>query len=182
MLSLKQHKKVILKPACAVAVFHLFWSSDVASFARYLMQQGYTGERDIVILTPYVGQLLRLKKAVAVSNMRVILSERDTDELAVLEDSEEAAAAAAVPSGLALDPGSGLPGSSSSSSSASNSGATGSLGGGTVRVVAMESCLRLATIDNFQARLGPKLKGREHTLARGANNSNRQLTANLYHA
>jgi hypothetical protein len=120
------------------------------------MQQGYTGERDIVVLTPYVGQLLRLKKAVAASNMRVILDERDTAELAVLEDAEEAATAASADTtagqqaGAAAEPLRSGQAAGVSAASSSSSSVVEGLSGSSVRVVDMESCLRLATIDNFQ--------------------------------
>lgn len=130
---------------------------------RYLLKQGYNKEGDLVILTPYVGQLRLLKAAVSASNIRVVIDEKDIDQLAHLED-KEVATAAVLPKGAAR--GSAVHGggavslqrSASSSSSSGNSGPAGSAGSaaaagaGTsdVKVVEMSSCLRLATIDNFQ--------------------------------
>jgi hypothetical protein len=114
----------------------------------YLVKQGYNKEGDLVILTPYVGQLRRLSKAVAASNMRVVLSDRDSEELAKLEDEALAAEAAAAGAGTSnavaaaaagqAEVGTEVAATSSSSSSLSPV------------VTDMQSCLRLATIDNFQ--------------------------------
>lgn len=121
----------------------------------YLIKQGYTKEGDLVILTPYVGQLRRLTKAVAASNMRVLLSDRDTEELAKLVDEATAAAVAAVEAGD--DDAAAASGGGDVAAAAGSTGDTGSGGaagggaaaGGTT-VTDMQSCLRLATIDNFQ--------------------------------
>ena len=126
---------------------------------RYLLLQGYTSEGDLAIITPYVGQLQRLKRAVASSNMRVILSDKDSEQLAEVE---EAAAAAAAEATAEADPANGgaSPGltrkNSSSGASSSSGPGTGTAGAagpaGEASVVEMGQCVRLATIDNFQVR------------------------------
>ncbi|KAF6248733.1 AAA domain-containing protein [Scenedesmus sp. NREL 46B-D3] len=113
--------------------------------ASYLIKQGYSSEGDLVILTPYVGQLRRLTKAVAASNMRVVLSDKDSEELAKLED--EAPAAEAAAGGNNAGGAAGAAGAVAAA--AAGAGAAGSSGASPV-VADMQSCLRLATIDNFQ--------------------------------
>eukprot|EP00878_Enallax_costatus_P024998 GHUV01026715.1.p1 GENE.GHUV01026715.1~~GHUV01026715.1.p1 ORF type:complete len:430 (+),score=88.69 GHUV01026715.1:146-1435(+) len=129
------------------------------ALAEYLVKQGYNKDGDLVILTPYVGQLKRLKAAVATSNIRVIIDENDSDQLAQLEDQEEAAVAAGGAEGAASSSGAagasgtgGVHRTDSSSTVGSSRGAVG--GGGSVTVADMGSCLRLATIDNFQVGVG----------------------------
>lgn len=129
----------------------------------HLIKNGYNREGELVILTPYVGQLRRLTKAVAASNMHVILD--DSEQLAQLEEAELAAAAAAEEAALAgagataaaagLQRTSSIVRSSSSSShgAAVSAVAAGASSGGVV-VASMQSCLRLATIDNFQVGAG----------------------------
>jgi hypothetical protein len=128
--------------------------SSLSAYFSYLIKQGYTREGDLVILTPYVGQLRRLTKAVAGSNMRVVLSDRDTEELAKLEDDATAAADGPAADGNAPAAAAvGGAGSSSARTSGNGVAASGAASGGSATVTDMQSCLRLATIDNFQ--VGP---------------------------
>jgi len=60
-------------------------SSVLLYLCRYLLQQGYAGgeQPDICILTPYVGQLMKLRTAIAeVSDLRFVISDRDAADLA----------------------------------------------------------------------------------------------------
>jgi len=146
---------------------------------RYLLQQGYTGEGDLVIITPYVGQLQRLRKAVANSKMKVILIDRDSEQLAELDEAAAAAADGQPPStdGMGSRQAAGTASSSSSSSSrahqsSASSGvlsraASGAVGGGSrqASVVEMGQCLRLATIDNFQVSNSAAVPYQEEPLA-----------------
>lgn len=116
---------------------------------RYLLQQGYCGEGqpDICILTPYVGQLLKLRQAVAaVADLKFVMSDRDAADLAdamsnaqttdiVMSDSDESDADNNSSSG-------GLAGAGDASNAL--------LAGAGNRVVTFGQSLRLATIDNFQ--------------------------------
>jgi hypothetical protein len=111
---------------------------------RYLLQQGYSHEGDLAIITPYVGQLQRLKKAVASSSMRVVLNDRDSEQLAEVE---EAAAAAATEAAAAAE-GAGAGGGGSSSSRVESASPVAAAGSSSV--VEMGECVRMATIDNFQ--------------------------------
>lgn len=58
--------------------------------ARYLLQQGYKG-KDIVILTPYLGQLMLLRKTMRkyADIFKVEMGDRDEQDLADLEDDED---------------------------------------------------------------------------------------------
>jgi hypothetical protein len=58
----------------------------VVSLTRYLIRQGYTKRDDIAILTPYLGQLLSLRKRLTTERMVVYLSERDEEEIAKTGD------------------------------------------------------------------------------------------------
>lgn len=131
---------------------------------RYLMQQGYAGEGEITILTPYVGQLLRLREAVKQQGgMRLLISERDEADLQhaldaadAEEAAEEGAAAAGGGDGNTTAEGtsslgrqgSGAGNTSGGGDGAAAAGAPG--GGGGTRVVEFQQALRLATVDNFQ--------------------------------
>lgn len=120
---------------------------------RYLLQQGYggkDGQPAICILTPYVGQLLRLRQAVAeVADLKFVLSSRDETDLGhVITDSS------AADSPLEFESSSTGVGGSSPRAAA---GAVGGGGGGSAvlsgagsEVVTLGQSLRLATIDNFQ--------------------------------
>jgi hypothetical protein len=113
-----------------------------------LLQQGYGGSEqpDICILTPYVGQLLRLRQAVAaVSDVKFVMSDRDATDLNhVVTD----AAIAGSPFDPANSSGSGAAGGSPLQPTGSDAAALGEGAGS--RVVTMGRSIRLATIDNFQ--------------------------------
>lgn len=52
----------------------------ILSMVKYLLQQGYQ-KGDIVILTPYLGQLLQLRTAIRQANFQVTVSEQDQKDL-----------------------------------------------------------------------------------------------------
>lgn len=117
---------------------------------RYLLQQGYCGESqpDICILTPYVGQLLKLRQAVAaVADLRFVMSDRDAADLA------DAMSNVQTPSNVE-----GVSDECNDDSSSSSSGGLAGAGdaskalpaGAGSKVVTFGQSLRLATIDNFQ--------------------------------
>ncbi|CAI5485130.1 unnamed protein product [Closterium sp. Yama58-4] len=114
----------------------------VVRLATYLLQQGYAGG-EITILTPYVGQLLKLRQALSrVVNVR--LGESDAE---VVEEAEEKAAA--------RDGGSrGRDGRSKGDSSHNSWSQSKGPGPGGNPLVASTADLkdevRLATVDNFQ--------------------------------
>jgi hypothetical protein len=134
------------------------------------MQQGYAGEGEITILTPYVGQLLRLRQAVQErGHMKLIISDRDQEELkealggaedimggatANLElegEDEEGEGGGGGGEGMATGSSSGGIGSGGAGRGTSVATAAGGSGG--TRIVEFKSSLRIATIDNFQVRL-----------------------------
>jgi len=94
----------------------------VVKFARYLLLQGY-GPGDITILTPYLGQLKRLKTLMSETTM-IFVDERDEEDLRKLHGRAEAADADApdIPEEEPCD----------------------------YTVESIAKRLRLATIDNFQ--------------------------------
>jgi hypothetical protein len=117
---------------------------------RYLLQQGYGGSEqpDICILTPYVGQLLRLRQAIAaVSDVKFVMSDRDATDLNhVVTD----AAMADSPFDPANSSGSGPSAAGGSPLQPTGSDAAALLEGAGSKVVTMGRSIRLATIDNFQ--------------------------------
>eukprot|EP00981_Chlorochromonas_danica_P011845 scaffold4308_cov162-Ochromonas_danica.AAC.4 len=63
----------------------------VLKMAKYFLQQGYKCE-DIVILTPYLGQLMRIRQAIRreqSSLFQIEIGERDKEDLLAEEDEEE---------------------------------------------------------------------------------------------
>jgi len=126
------------------------------------LQQGYGGKEqpDICILTPYVGQLMKLRQAVAaVSSFKIVMNDRDQQDLEnVMTDAA-----------MTDSPFSTTPTTASSSSSSGSDPlqapqdgfAAGSaanpvlLAGAGSKVVTLGRSLRLATIDNFQGEEAP---------------------------
>ncbi|KAI8836660.1 hypothetical protein BJ741DRAFT_604837 [Chytriomyces cf. hyalinus JEL632] len=64
-----------------------FESEYCISLLKYLIRQGYAAA-DIVILTPYVGQLLQLRDLLS-KEMMVLISEKDMKEIKEVTDEEE---------------------------------------------------------------------------------------------
>lgn len=111
---------------------------------------------DITILTPYVGQLSRLRVAVSKSNIRIVLSEKDAQELEDFETRQETAggeqataASTSTSSGSGASLGKTL--ASQSSNSKQQAPASSVMNPYERRTVStLRESLRLATIDNFQ--------------------------------
>jgi superfamily I DNA and/or RNA helicase len=98
---------------------------------RYLLQQGYQAEQ-LVLLTPYLGQLLEIQREMSSQDLQVLLAELD------IRDLKKAALPAAL-SGI-NDSKTTIKTRGSTSSSSSSSSAASPRGGG----------VRVATIDNYQ--------------------------------
>lgn len=68
---------------------NLYEAAMAAKIVRYLLQQGYRKD-DIVILTPYLGQLLEIKNALQSVNEKVFISTTDMREIyRVTEESKK---------------------------------------------------------------------------------------------
>ncbi|KXZ55297.1 hypothetical protein GPECTOR_3g432 [Gonium pectorale] len=64
------------------------WEAEAAvRLARYLMQQSYAPE-DIVILVPYVGQLMAVRRELTKRKIRVVISAEDAEQVAKQAGSE----------------------------------------------------------------------------------------------
>jgi hypothetical protein len=102
-----------------------------------------------------VGQLQRLKKAVANSNILVLLSDMDSEQLAEAEEAAavavEAVAAVAGAEEAGVLSTAGSSSSTAAAGAASGSSSRGTGAGGDPEVAEMGQGVRLATIDNFQA-------------------------------
>eukprot|EP00775_Hariotina_reticulata_P006332 gene6332-6566_t len=131
--------------------------------ARYLLQQGFAEEGDITILTPYVGQLLKLRQAVeSVAEMRVVMSDKDLDDLEKVTGAVDDAAlpsstGGAQPEGglfgapdLPLGTAASCPGGAVGRSDVSTTPAANVLINTAIKVTTLKQSIRLATIDNFQ--------------------------------
>ncbi|KAJ3266261.1 hypothetical protein HDU77_001750 [Chytriomyces hyalinus] len=110
-----------------------FESEYCISLLKYLIRQGYAAA-DIVVLTPYVGQLLQLRDLLS-KEMMVLISEKDMKEIKEMTDEEEMDEAGEV----------------------DDSETSGNVYGskdGKLTVIAQSMCLnsavRVSTIDNFQ--------------------------------
>lgn len=68
-----------------VNLIQAFEVEMTVKLARYLLQQGYTGG-DITILTPYLGQLIKIRDALSKVTM-VFVNERDEEGIQKLTDS-----------------------------------------------------------------------------------------------
>ncbi|KAJ3544380.1 hypothetical protein NM688_g5751 [Phlebia brevispora] len=78
----------------AVSKFNAYEVSMITDLVMYLLRQGpYGGEGDIVVLCAYLGQLARMRDALA-DKVAVVIDERDQRELADREAETDAVAAA----------------------------------------------------------------------------------------
>ncbi|KAJ3402417.1 hypothetical protein HDU80_005089, partial [Chytriomyces hyalinus] len=110
-----------------------FESEYCISLLKYLIRQGYAAA-DIVILTPYVGQLLQLRDLLS-KEMMVLISEKDMKEIKEVTDEEEMDEAGEM-------------------DDSEESGNVYGSKDGKLTVIAQSMCLksavRVSTIDNFQ--------------------------------
>lgn len=97
----------------------------VCAIVRYVARQGYEPE-EIAVLTPYVGQLLLLRKMLAKSNILLYVDDRDLDELAKIVDD------------------------GSDDGDVEDNVEGGSKVVGTTKSASLVSRIRLSTVDNFQ--------------------------------
>ncbi|KAJ3374571.1 hypothetical protein GGF31_007349 [Allomyces arbusculus] len=114
--------------AAAASHSNAFEVEMIVALVQYLLRQGYCTDQ-LVVLTPYVGQLLKIRTALAKLNHLTVLSERDEQLLLLNADEDDV-----------LDV-------------ASSSGANG--GGGAGKKVAIKEenlrqCIRVSSIDNYQ--------------------------------
>jgi hypothetical protein len=102
----------------------------VFALVRHLVRQGVYRASDIAVLTPYLGQLRKLRRALS-NFAEVIINDRDIDELALDGEEENEENAKSDPTLLARLP--------------------PRLG---VHKSTLLQALRLATVDNFQVSRG----------------------------
>ena len=100
----------------------------VFALVRHLVRQGVYKATDIAVLTPYLGQLMKLRGSLS-SFTEVVINDRDIDELALLGDNEEKATVDSTADGKTV---------------------TRSLPKLGVHKSSLLEALRVATIDNFQ--------------------------------
>jgi hypothetical protein len=60
----------------------------VIEMVKYFVRNGYTRQDDIAVLTPYLGQMMKLRDALK-ATFTVVIDERDSRDLAEMEDDEE---------------------------------------------------------------------------------------------
>jgi hypothetical protein len=103
-----------------------FEAKMVVKLVKHFARNGYNGN-NFAILTPYVGQLLCIRKLLQESSMTLVLNDRDADELDAMgfdvedDDNDHKDSAHAEAKSAAR-----------------------------VQTVSLSSCVRLATVDNFQ--------------------------------
>ncbi|MCJ1422503.1 hypothetical protein MMC29_000383 [Sticta canariensis] len=121
-------------------------TAEAAEKRQHACRQGCYGPEDIAVITPYLGQLLLLRQELQRHTV-VQLEEADASRLADLAENAVAAEGSApARPGLLMDPGSAEFGSQStpvSNPMAAEAAAR-------VKRSSLQSCLRLATVDNFQ--------------------------------
>ncbi|KAK9802792.1 hypothetical protein WJX73_006176 [Symbiochloris irregularis] len=123
------------------------WEGDmVAAVALHLVRQGCYGPDDIAVLTPYLGQLLLLRKALERHTV-VHLEEADAKLLEDLEEADTANAGNA--SGSDTAPGSSAQQDDQHSSLAGRHARLAEANA-SIKTSSLRSMLRLATVDNFQ--------------------------------
>jgi hypothetical protein len=116
-----------------------------AAVVRYMLQQGYAPSQ-LVVLTPYLGQLLELQRALS-REVEVVLADMDVRDL------RKAALPVAL-ADLSLAGGGASSSAGSSSASASVDDGDGDGDGAAALAPAGGSGVRAATIDNFQGEEG----------------------------
>ena len=60
----------------------------VIEMVKYFVRNGYTKQDDIAVLTPYLGQMMKLRDALK-TRFTVVIDDRDSQDLAELEDDNE---------------------------------------------------------------------------------------------
>jgi hypothetical protein len=60
----------------------------VIEMVKYFVRNGYTKQDDIAVLTPYLGQMVKLRDALK-TTFTVVIDERDSQDLAEMEDENE---------------------------------------------------------------------------------------------
>ncbi|KAG0086969.1 hypothetical protein BGZ92_007708 [Podila epicladia] len=85
LILIGDHKQ--LRPQ--IETYHLFEVEMAKALASYLIKNGYDQPGDIAVLTPYLGQLSKLRDALK-SSFMLIIDERDQEQLDQKELEEEA--------------------------------------------------------------------------------------------
>jgi superfamily I DNA and/or RNA helicase len=52
----------------------------ISALVSHLVKQGTYGSKDIVVITPYLGQLQKIKKRLA-NSFKIVVKDRDQEEL-----------------------------------------------------------------------------------------------------
>ena len=60
----------------------------IIEMVKYFVRNGYTKEDDIAVLTPYLGQMMKLRDALK-ATFTVVIDERDSQNLAEMEDDDD---------------------------------------------------------------------------------------------
>ena len=93
----KNEDKSLSSTAQSVSKTNTWEVEMVAALVSHLVRQGVYGNEDIAVLTPYLGQLQKLKQRLR-SSFAIVVGDRDQDDLAAQgleEDNEQNATAAA---------------------------------------------------------------------------------------
>lgn len=115
-------------------------------FAR---RQGCYGSEDIAVITPYLGQLLLLRQELQRHTL-VRLEEADAAQLADLADKSAAADDVTATADQSAAP---APSPAADGASSTKGNPLAAEAAATVQRSSLQSCVRLATVDNFQGEL-----------------------------
>lgn len=111
----------------------------ICAIVRYVARQGYEPEQ-IAVLTPYVGQLLLLRKKLVRSQILLYVDDRDLDELAKIADDDDDE-----------DDNNDNNDNNNNNSAATNSSSSKmSTSSGSTKSASLASRIRISTVDNFQ--------------------------------
>ncbi|KAJ3072937.1 hypothetical protein HDU98_002582 [Podochytrium sp. JEL0797] len=111
-----------------------FESEYCVALVRYLLRQGYAAS-DVVVLTPYVGQLMQLRDKLG-SEMMVLISEKDVEMLDSVGDDDDGS----------INPVDDSEAAPTSRVYGSNNGKLSVI----AQRVSLKQAIRVSTIDNFQ--------------------------------
>lgn len=72
----------------SVSKFNNFEIDMVAALVKHLIKQGKYGKGDIAVITPYLGQMMKMRKKF-MGMFEILVGERDQAEIDLLDDSDE---------------------------------------------------------------------------------------------
>ena len=69
----------------SLSITNTFEVDMIAALVSHLVRQGTYGSEDIAVITPYLGQLQKIKKRLA-NSFEIVVGDRDQEELEARKD------------------------------------------------------------------------------------------------